>query len=166
MSDLTNKITLMRMKLDILALKAANSGYDWAHTDATTRQELEEMLVNINMELNPPEHPQDKAIRIMTEEAIKEQERAIWQEGYDNAVRECLSQCNEGNKNPNDKLHDEVRKIGEQFGYGALMYVAAYEWRDSLVKKGYPPGGEFSIGPCVGTVKTLLKKLETKNVKI
>lgn len=34
-------------------------------------------------------------------------------------------------------------------GYGRAMQLAQKLWRETLVRKGMPPGGEFQYGPCV-----------------
>lgn len=36
-----------------------------------------------------------------------------------------------------------------QMGYGRIMQLAQRHWRESLIKQGMPPGGEFQYGPCV-----------------
>lgn len=36
-----------------------------------------------------------------------------------------------------------VKEIGEQIGYGHLMFLASSLWRKSLIEKGYPESGAF-----------------------
>lgn len=33
-------------------------------------------------------------------------------------------------------------------GFGRLMQLGGKLWREMLVAKGYPAGGEFTVGPC------------------
>lgn len=42
-----------------------------------------------------------------------------------------------------------ARQLGSNIGYGRMMQLAQQLWRESLIKQGYPPGGEFAYGPCV-----------------
>lgn len=43
----------------------------------------------------------------------------------------------------------EIKKVGDQFGYGLLMHEAQNLWRESLIENDFPSGGEFAVGPCV-----------------
>lgn len=43
---------------------------------------------------------------------------------------------------------DVVRFFGKSIGYGRLMQLASELWRENLINSGYPPGGEFTLGPC------------------
>jgi hypothetical protein len=36
-----------------------------------------------------------------------------------------------------------VRKLGEQIGYGNMMYLASECWKESMIKQGYPTTGVF-----------------------
>lgn len=42
-----------------------------------------------------------------------------------------------------------VRRLGADIGYGNMMVLARDCWRESLAAKGYPLGGEHSVGPCI-----------------
>lgn len=42
-----------------------------------------------------------------------------------------------------------VRNLGEQIGYGNMMYLARDNWVESLTEKGYQEGGAFAVGPCL-----------------
>ena len=41
-----------------------------------------------------------------------------------------------------------VEVLGAQIGFGNMMSLATEAWRQSLLAKGYPVGGEFVVGPC------------------
>ena len=45
-----------------------------------------------------------------------------------------------------------VSELGELIGYGRMMQLASKLWQESLKAKGYPPGGAFSVGPCIGSL--------------
>lgn len=47
--------------------------------------------------------------------------------------------------------HEErlARELGERIGFGRMMHLGQKLWRDDLIAKGLPGGGEFSMGPCV-----------------
>lgn len=45
-----------------------------------------------------------------------------------------------------------VRQLGDAIGYGRIMRLAQQLWRDALIGAGHPPGGEFSVGPCAGSL--------------
>jgi hypothetical protein len=53
---------------------------------------------------------------------------------------------------------EEVRRLGDRIGYGALMSSASASWREKLAVQGYPLGAEFVAGPCYATVIDTLKK--------
>ena len=42
----------------------------------------------------------------------------------------------------------EVIALGERIGYGNMMSLAQEAWREKLIAKGMPEGGEFVTGPC------------------
>ncbi len=46
------------------------------------------------------------------------------------------------------RSREAVRRLGELMGFGAMMHLAEEVWRARLVEQGYPPGGEFAVGPC------------------
>ena len=48
---------------------------------------------------------------------------------------------------------ESVRELGDQIGFGYMMRYVQEEWRESMIKKGYNPGGEFIVGPCVITTE-------------
>ena len=50
---------------------------------------------------------------------------------------------------PFSSFDSMIKALGENGGYGALMQSAGKLWRQSLIDKGYPGGGELSVGPCV-----------------
>ena len=50
---------------------------------------------------------------------------------------------------PLSSFDSMIKALGENGGYGALMQSAGKLWRQSLIDKGYPGGGELSVGPCV-----------------
>lgn len=41
-----------------------------------------------------------------------------------------------------------VKLLGDVIGYGRMMQLAQQEWRNALIEKGWPEGGEFVSGPC------------------
>lgn len=45
-----------------------------------------------------------------------------------------------------------VHELGERIGYGHMMHLAEKIWRKKLIAMGLPGGGEFAVGPCVGTL--------------
>lgn len=51
-----------------------------------------------------------------------------------------------------------VQELGDVIGYGALMSSASASWRMSLIAEGYPTGGEFVAGPCMGTLIEVRKR--------
>lgn len=60
-----------------------------------------------------------------------------------------------GNQNPDglqNGLHEQVRKLGEVHGFGALMSAASFEWGKRH------PGAEHTTGPCRATVEAFLAK--------
>ena len=59
-------------------------------------------------------------------------------------------------KFPDPQYHEQVKALGRQIGFGALMSTASAAWREVLAEKGYPLGGEFVSGPCHGTVVSTL----------
>lgn len=59
-----------------------------------------------------------------------------------------------------DPVHgDEIDRLGRRMGFGALMSSASAAWRAYLLSSGYPTGGEFVAGPCLGTVVSTLAKI-------
>ena len=52
---------------------------------------------------------------------------------------------------------DEIKRIGERIGYGALMTGASALWRASL---GELAGSEFAVGPCVSQAQSRLERLD------
>lgn len=42
-----------------------------------------------------------------------------------------------------------LKKLHPGIPYGAMMTLGQELWRESLIEQGYPPGGEFIVGPCV-----------------
>lgn len=54
---------------------------------------------------------------------------------------------------------DEVRRLGDRIGFGALMSSAQAAWRRRLQEHGGPVGGEFVSGPCYSTVTNTLRKI-------
>lgn len=53
--------------------------------------------------------------------------------------------------------NEEIKRIGERIGYGALMSGASVLWRESL---GELAGAEFAVGPCVSQVQSRLVRLD------
>lgn len=53
---------------------------------------------------------------------------------------------------------EEIKRLGDRIGYGALMSSASASWREKLAEDGYPVGGAFVAGPCHGSVVAVLKK--------
>lgn len=53
---------------------------------------------------------------------------------------------------PDPIYHDEVKRLGQRIGFGALMSTASAAWREELVASGYPVGGEFVSGPCHSSI--------------
>ncbi len=54
-----------------------------------------------------------------------------------------------------------VDELGEDVGYGNLMYSASVLWRKSLEAQGLGGGGEFVAGPCRVTVQNALTQGRT-----
>ena len=51
------------------------------------------------------------------------------------------------------KYASEIRALGREIGYGALMAGAAAEWREIMRgKPNHPQGTEFSVGPCMAVL--------------
>ena len=50
---------------------------------------------------------------------------------------------------------EEIQRLGDRIGYGALMSSASASWRARLAVDGIE-GGEFVSGPCHGTVVHVL----------
>jgi len=46
----------------------------------------------------------------------------------------------------------KVKELGSQIGYGRIMHLCEELWRESLLQKDLPPGGEFTIGPCAAAM--------------
>lgn len=62
---------------------------------------------------------------------------------------------------PADPLTDPyVMVLGDRVGFGAMMSSASRIWRERLVSKGYPAGGEFVGSPCRSDVEAALKTIE------
>ena len=55
-------------------------------------------------------------------------------------------------ENMNRDEMENIKRLGEQIGYGNLICWASALWRDSLRSKGYPVSGAF-IGVCECTIK-------------
>lgn len=53
---------------------------------------------------------------------------------------------------------DRVEQLGDEIGYGALMSSASASWRERLIRSGYASGGEFVVGPCMGTLIEVRKR--------
>lgn len=53
---------------------------------------------------------------------------------------------------------DEVKRLGDRIGYGALMSSASASWREAARSRGTPEGGEFVAGPCFATVVSTLRR--------
>lgn len=60
---------------------------------------------------------------------------------------------------PDPVHHERVKALGREIGFGALMSTAEAGWREVLVEKDYPLGGEFVSGPCRSTVESTLKTI-------
>ena len=60
---------------------------------------------------------------------------------------------------PDPDYHEHVKKLGMAIGFGALMTTASAGWREFLLAKGMPTGGEFVAGPSHATVVSTLKKV-------
>ncbi|CAH1678348.1 hypothetical protein [Chelatococcus sp.] len=58
---------------------------------------------------------------------------------------------------PDPRHHDRVKSLGREIGFGALMSTASAGWREVSEAKGYPSGGEFVAGPCLGSVQRTLR---------
>lgn len=44
---------------------------------------------------------------------------------------------------------ESVKQLGEQIGYGNMMYLASDLWKEDMIKKGYPISGVFvPVLPC------------------
>jgi len=43
---------------------------------------------------------------------------------------------------------EAVRQLGDQIGYGNMMFLAEECWHEKLERASYGPGGEFAVGPC------------------
>lgn len=50
------------------------------------------------------------------------------------------------------RLDTGVSKLGEEFGYGAMMYSASELWGKMLNEKWKISGGEFVVGPCKSAI--------------
>ena len=63
---------------------------------------------------------------------------------------------------PEDPRFDRAVEIAAADGtsYGAVMSSASRLWRESLRRKGYPVGGEFTTGPCRAVVESLVRRIE------
>jgi hypothetical protein len=58
-----------------------------------------------------------------------------------------------------DPVHgSRVEELGESIGYGALMTSASASWRRKLILAGTPTGGEFVVGPCMGTLMEVRRR--------
>ncbi|MFQ6183605.1 hypothetical protein ACLMJV_16880 [Sinorhizobium meliloti] len=60
---------------------------------------------------------------------------------------------------PDPLYHEQVKALGRQIGFGALMSTASAAWREVMAERGYPVGSEFVAGPCHGTVVATLGKI-------
>lgn len=86
----------------------------------------------------------------------------------DNArLREALEQAlsvltlMERPSSPDPQYHAQVKRLGEQIGFGALMTTAEAGWREVLAEKGCPTGGEFCSGPCRAIVDKAILEART-----
>lgn len=88
--------------------------------------------------------------RFMAEEA-----RATTAEAQARAMREALEELVDtltpasypAMKDP--AHHDEIKRLGDRIGYGALMAGASAAWREATPHKG----SEFVAGPCYSVLK-------------
>lgn len=62
-------------------------------------------------------------------------------------------------KHPNDFLLNEVRMLGENYGYGATMQATSYMWAQKTKESGLI-GSEHSCGPCVAIIELAREKLK------
>lgn len=61
----------------------------------------------------------------------------------------------DGHSIPDPQIVDEVRRLGERFGYGNLMATTSALWSEKAEGMGLG-GSEFVAGPCASTVKKAL----------
>ncbi len=50
--------------------------------------------------------------------------------------------------NPYEKS-ERIRQLGNEIGYGHLMWEASQEWSKDLKRRWGLDGGQFAVGPCV-----------------
>jgi len=50
---------------------------------------------------------------------------------------------------------DEVERLGERIGFGALIASASASWREVAKRDGHPVGGEFVVGPCMAVLQSV-----------
>jgi hypothetical protein len=62
-------------------------------------------------------------------------------------------------KHPSKHLLDEVRNLGEQYGYGATMQATSYMWAQKNKEDGLE-GSEHSTGACVAIIELAREKLK------
>ena len=60
---------------------------------------------------------------------------------------------------PDARICDDVERLANASGYGAIMSTASALWRKHLADKGYPKGGEFIAGPCRITAEMIIGRI-------
>lgn len=65
------------------------------------------------------------------------------------AWKETLAAISLFNEAQEAKWKTILRQINPIVPYGVMMTLGQELWRESLIEQGYPPGGEFIVGPCV-----------------
>lgn len=51
-----------------------------------------------------------------------------------------------------DRERAAVAALGRQIGFGRLMQLAEWTWREWLVEHGHPHGGQHTVGPCAAAL--------------
>lgn len=58
------------------------------------------------------------------------------------------------------KFGPVIRALGAVIGYGAMMTSASAAWRAAASERGWPVGGEFTVGPCRIVVARMISELD------